>query len=197
MKRSLWFTVSLTLGAFLLVVGAAGLLYIYSGAYNVASTDDLEPFMRWVFGTTAVQSIQARAEGPLDPPLEVTEAMVQSGARRYSQMCVMCHGAPGVEPAWLARPEAMKPNPPEMSHAVQEFSDAELHWIVTNGIKHTGMPAMGPTHGEQAIREVVAFIKQLPEMTPQEYQELTGASGGAGSAADSTAAGHGGPGHTH
>ena len=85
----------------------------------------------------------------------------------------------------------MKPNPPRLSRAVQRFSDAELHWIVTHGIKHTGMPAMAPTHGEEAIREVVAFIKQLPEMSPKEYQAVT--------KTDTTQSGSasGGHGHSH
>ena len=199
MNRSPWLTALLTLGVALLVVVAGGLLYIYSGAYNVAATDDIEPLGRFVFSTTTTKSIQAHAEGPLDPPLNTTPAMVQSGAHRYNDMCVMCHGAPGVDPGWLAQPEAMKPNPPEMSHAVEEFSDAELHWVLTNGIKHSGMPAMAPTHGEEAIREVLAFIKQVPDMSPQEYQAMTG---GGGAASDSTQSsssesGHGGPGHSH
>ena len=200
MNRFPWLTALLTAGALFAVAAAAGLAYIYSGAYNVGATDDIEPLGRFVFSTTTEESIQAHAEAPLNPPLNVTGAMVQSGARRYKQMCVMCHGAPGVEPAWLGRPEAMKPNPPRLSRAVQRFSDAELHWIVTHGIKHSGMPAMAPTHDEEAIREVVAFIKQLPEMSPQEYQAMGRSGGGAGAASDSShvqGGGHGGPGHSH
>ena len=199
MNRPVWLTVLLTLGAALLVVVVGGLLYIYSGAYNVGATDDIEPLGRFVFSTTTTKSIQAHAEGPLDPPLDATPAMVQSGARSYKQMCAMCHGAPGVKPQWLARPEAMKPNPPEMHQAVEHFDDAELHWILTHGIKHSGMPAMGPTHDEKEIREVLAFIKQVPEMSPQEYQAMTQASSGGGTAADSStgAGGHGGHEHSH
>ena len=194
MNHSPWLTALLTAGALFAVGAAAGLAYIYSGAYNVAAMDDIEPLGRFVFNTTTEESIQAHAEEPLDPPLNITGAMIQSGARRYKQMCVMCHGAPGVEPAWLAQSEAMSPNPPRLSRAVQRFSDAELHWIVTHGIKHTGMPAMAPTHGDEAIREVVAFIKQLPEMSPQEYQAVTKTDT---TQSGSASGGHGGPGHSH
>jgi hypothetical protein len=80
MNRSAWTTVLLTLGAALLVVGAGGLIFIYSGAYNVAATDDLSPISRWIFPATAANSIRAHAEGPLDPPLNATTAMARSGA---------------------------------------------------------------------------------------------------------------------
>jgi hypothetical protein len=34
----------------------------------------------------------------------------------------------------------------------QEWSDGELYWIFKNGLKMTGMPAFGATHGEEELR---------------------------------------------
>jgi mono/diheme cytochrome c family protein len=52
------------------------------------------------------------------------------------------------------------------------MSPAEVYWIVKNGIRMTGMPAFGPTHDEATLWAITAFVKQLPTMTPQQYQAL-------------------------
>ena len=36
-----------------------------------------------------------------------------------------------------------------------------------------GMPGYGPTHTDEELWELVAFVKQLPEMTPERYAALT------------------------
>jgi mono/diheme cytochrome c family protein len=43
---------------------------------------------------------------------------------------------------------------------------------VKNGIKMTGMPAFGPTHDDQTIWNIVAFVNQLPNMTAERYRAL-------------------------
>ena len=164
MKRSAW---TATIATLVLLVGI-GFIYIYSGSYNIAATDPHTSLGNWLFSTVKVQSIQRHAE-----PASWTadSAMVQAGSRRFKEMCVICHGAPGVEAAWIGK--GLRPNPPKLSKAVKKYSQGELTWIVRHGIKMAGMPALDPTHSEEAIRSVVAFIQQLPEMSPQEYQMMT------------------------
>ena len=41
-----------------------------------------------------------------------------------------------------------------------------------NGIRMTGMPAWGPTHTDAQIWELVAFMKRLPELSPDAYRNL-------------------------
>lgn len=55
---------------------------------------------------------------------------------------------------------------------VAAWSDAELYWILKHGIKDTAMMALGPTHKEEDIWRVAAFVRQLPEMTPEQYQAM-------------------------
>lgn len=50
-------------------------------------------------------------------------------------------------------------------------------YIVKHGIKMTGMPAWGESHNDQELWDIIAFIRELPRMTPQQYQELTGNAG--------------------
>lgn len=50
----------------------------------------------------------------------------------------------------------------------------------------TGLPALGPTHEDQDIWELVAFIRKLPKVEPKEYKALMAAAG----IKEATAAGH-------
>ena len=58
--------------------------------------------------------------------------------------------------------------------ATQSLSDAELFYIIENGIRFTGMPAWGDDTqgGRQASWELVHFIRRLPELTPEEIKEM-------------------------
>lgn len=91
-------------------------------------------------------------------------------AMRFANTCVQCHGAPGVERGELGK--GIRPTPPNLSEAVAEWSDRELFWIFKHGIKFAGMPAFGPTHSDEELSALVAFLKELPSMSPQEYQQL-------------------------
>ena len=68
------------------------------------------------------------------------------------------------------------PPAPDLTKAdvVSRWSDAELFWIIKHGIKDTGMLAVGPTHKDEDVWAVSAFVRQLPEVTPEQYR-ATGA----------------------
>jgi mono/diheme cytochrome c family protein len=46
-------------------------------------------------------------------------------------------------------------------------------WIIKHGIKMSAMPAWGKTLDDTAIWELVAFVRKMPEMTPETYAELS------------------------
>jgi hypothetical protein len=50
--------------------------------------------------------------------------------------------------------------------------DGALFWIVKHGLRMTPMPAFGPTHTDEEIWKIVAFIRHLPELSPQERDLL-------------------------
>jgi hypothetical protein len=39
-------------------------------------------------------------------------------------------------------------------------------------MKVTGMPAWGVTHDDELLWDVVAFVRKLPELTPEQYEGL-------------------------
>jgi len=56
----------------------------------------------------------------------------------------------------------------------QGLSDGELFYIVTNGIRLTGMPAWGAGSPEddQATWRLVHFIRGLRTLTPEQLEEM-------------------------
>ena len=71
---------------------------------------------------------------------------------------------------------ALQPAPPDLTKTAATLDDAELYWIMKNGIKMTGMPAFGPTHNQEELWAMVAFTRRLPEMSQSEYKKITEAS---------------------
>jgi len=44
--------------------------------------------------------------------------------------------------------------------------------VVKHGLKMTGMPAWGITHDDELLWDIVAFLRKLPELTPEQYKAL-------------------------
>ena len=65
----------------------------------------------------------------------------------------------------------MRPNPPSLSEHAAHWNAAQIFWIVKHGIKMSGMPALGSTHKDEELWNVVAFVGQLPAMTPEAPDE--------------------------
>jgi len=70
--------------------------------------------------------------------------------------------------------EGMFPKPPQLFKGMGVTDDDawESYWKVAGGIRMTGMPAFGPTHSQEKIWGLVAFVRQLPKLSPQQYSAL-------------------------
>lgn len=156
-------------------VGAA-VLVVWGGVFNVAATDPHDPVTLWFLSMVRDRSIAVRAEEASRPPALADSRLVAAGFRSYHTMCVTCHGAPGRDSSPVNR--GLNPTPPKLSlERVQRRSDAQLFWIVQHGIRMTGMPGFGPTHSDDKLWAIVAFLRHLPKLSPQEYTAMVKASG--------------------
>jgi len=152
-----------------LIAVIAGVVVMYSGVVNVAATNPHNPITAMILGTTMDNSVRAHARGITAPPLE-DEKMIMAGFRHYREMCVGCHLAPGIKSSEIRK--GLMPEPPKLQEAVDEWQPAELFWVIKNGVKMTGMPAWGPTHSDEKIWAMVAFLEKLPHMTAEQYKEM-------------------------
>lgn len=151
----------------LFVVGF--LVVIYAGIYNVAATNPDSAVMDWALGTISDNSVEHHAAG-ISVSATYKSPDLAEGYEHYNEMCVFCHGAPGVERSEAG--EGLNPSPPDLMESVKDMTPSEVFWIVKHGVKMTGMPAFGPTHDDEKLWNVAAFVKRLPEMTPEQYQEM-------------------------
>lgn len=156
------------------------LLVILTGGYNVAATERHTALGAWALNTNFVNSVQGHADDIAAP--ELTRAMVDAGAPEYKLMCVHCHGGVGESRAEWA--EGMRPKPPALAHAAQQWSASEVFWLIKHGAKMTGMPAFGPTHDEETLWNIVAFVKAMPEMREAQYTAYSSEHGGGAEASE-------------
>ena len=145
---------------------------VWAGLFNIAATQH-SATLEHVLAFAAARSI-ARHAAVRTNPIPAEPQVLAAGLQQYAEMCLMCHGAPGVEPHAFAR--NLSPKPPAMtSTAVQSSTDGELFWVISHGIMATGMPAFGPAHSEEDIWQLVTFIRHMPHLSPAEQQRLLAA----------------------
>lgn len=73
------------------------------------------------------------------------------------------------------------PIPPPLVTAANNWTDPQLYWIVSHGLKDSGMPAFGVRLSENDRWAVVGFLRILVFLSLREYKQLTAESGsGAG-----------------
>jgi hypothetical protein len=158
----------------LVAVGIIFLVYIYSGAYNIAASVPHSAVTEEFLELTVDRSIEHQAQsvsvpgnfGSIDP---------KGGFSHYDGMCIDCHGAPGVDRSEFG--QGLYPGGPLLYKKSEDADEdaltpSELFWVVKHGIKMTGMPAFGKTHDDEKIWEIVAFLDTLPALSNQDYINL-------------------------
>jgi mono/diheme cytochrome c family protein len=150
-------------------VAAAALLIMYTGSYNVAASVPDNPVIRWFLSNTMIHSVTNRAKS-VKASEQLTEQQARAGFSIYKNTCVYCHGAPGKDPADIAK--GLNPDAPDLADTVGDMTSGELFWIVKNGIKMSAMASYAKVHNDDEIWSLVAFVQRLPKMTPEEYARL-------------------------
>ncbi len=163
-----WLIAGSASGALLVVIGAASFV-VYAGIYNIAADIPHTQPVFWLLETVRDRSIAVRAADVLVPGDLTDPKRIASGAGQYAEMCASCHLAPGMKRTEISR--GLYPRAPELKRGSRS-TPAEDFWVVKHGIKATGMPAWGVTHDDEILWDVVAFLRKLPELTPEQYQAL-------------------------
>jgi len=154
--------------ALLVLIGAAA-VGIYAGLYNIAADVPHTQPVYWLLETMRDRSIAARAREVVVPADLNDPTRISKGAGQYADMCSGCHLAPGMKRTEIS--QGLYPRAPELRRKTT-LTPAEQFWVVKHGIKMTGMPAWGVTHDDDLLWDVVAFVRKLPELTPEQYEAL-------------------------
>ncbi|HSO20956.1 MAG TPA: cytochrome c, partial [Desulfosarcina sp.] len=158
----------LTIIGIVAAMGLGGMLFTWSGLYDIAATEPHWDATVSLINTLRDRSIAVHSRGIQAPNLDDPQYR-RAAVGHYHGMCRLCHGAPGAHTNEFA--EGLYPSPPDLtSGAVRNIrSAAEMYWIVKHGIKMTGMPAFGPTHDEKELWGLVALARALPGMSAEAY----------------------------
>lgn len=146
--------------AVLAALGLAGAAAVVGlGLYNVSAQVGHMPGVSWILHTTFRNSVALRAPPEAETPPLGDPDLIALGAGHYATACAPCHAGPDTDQSATMR--AMAPMPPTIIDAIEHWKPNELHWIVENGVKMSGMPAWpAPDRGDE-IWSVVAYLVAL------------------------------------
>lgn len=136
----------------------------------------------------------------LKDPYPVTDASLAAARAHWVDHCASCHGLDGSGNSELGR--NLYPPAPDMRDSLtQDLSNGELYYIITNGIRFTGMPAWGGEHSPEETWQLVSFIRRLPRLSLEELklmeQSVAGETGSTESHPHTHTHGPGAKPHTH
>jgi mono/diheme cytochrome c family protein len=151
----------------LAAIAAFAGIFIYAGVYNIGADAPHSRLVYNVLQELRERAVSSYAHG-IKPPADLNDPKrIAAGAGLYNEMCTGCHLGPGIEKSEMS--QGLYPAAPELARG-DDLSPAEQFWVIKHGVKLTAMPAWGKTHDDQLIWDMVAFIRQLPKISAQQYQ---------------------------
>ena len=151
--------------AIVIAFGLYGTILIRRGFSATEQPSSLEKVVARTVRNLAIPS-KARNESN---PWKATPETLQQARDHFADRCAICHGKDGSGQSDIG--PNLYPKPPDLRlPATQKLTDGEIHYIIKNGIRLTGMPAWGNPHEEQEENswKLVLFIRSISQMTPQE-----------------------------
>src|SRR5258708_13566525 len=149
-----------------ILLGAIYLAWLVNRGFSAA--DQPSALESVIARTVRNFSIPRRAKLEKNP-LVGTPGNVEKARNYYDERCVSSHGkTDGSQPAIG---QNLYPKAPNLAlTGTEQLSDAEIHYIIRNGFRMTGMPAWRNPHVEQDDQSwlLVLYIRSLAQLTPEE-----------------------------
>jgi mono/diheme cytochrome c family protein len=157
-------------GVAVALLSAVGLgLFLASGRYDIAAMHPHTQPVRTMLKFLQRRAIAFHARGIAVPALDDPD-LVQPGLTLYREHCVICHGAPGEGRQRIGI--GLNPNPPPLEQAIERLSGAEIYWTTAFGLKMAGMPSFLLGRTPEEIWAIVAFVRQMNRLSPDEYRRI-------------------------
>lgn len=164
-----WKAVSLILIALAVAAAGYGLILVRRGFSSLATPSAVEVFAATTARRLAVPSAYRELRNPLVPSTQ----NIRAGMEHFSDHCATCHANDGGGQTLFGK--GLYPKPPDLRAAgTQNKSDGELYYTIANGVRLSGMPAFGEAHTAPQAWRLVLFIRHLPQITPEELNEMKG-----------------------
>jgi predicted CXXCH cytochrome family protein len=163
--------------AFLILLALAGIVYFAVVVRRGFSAADQPSYAERVVAR-AVRDVSipshARSEqNPLSPAPDV----LAEAREQFANRCAYCHGNNGTLSSNIG--QNLYPKAPDLSMpATQNLTDGEIHYVIKNGVRLTGMPAWSNPHIAQDDTDawkLVLFIRNIAPANPQEKSQQAAA----------------------
>jgi len=103
----------------------------------------------------------------LKNPHPLTDEGLVEAREHWVTHCSTCHALDGSGNTTIGR--NLYPKAPDMRDLdTQKLTDGEMFYIISNGVRFTGMPAWGGEDSPQSIWQLVGYIRRLPALSPEE-----------------------------
>ena len=111
-----------------------------------------------------------------NPRSDITKEDKAEAREHWTEHCSMCHGFDGRGDTVIGR--GLYPQAPNMVEGqTQQRTDGELFYIISKGVRLTGMPSWEQEDSPDSMWDLVSFIRHLPQLTPEELKEMKELSG--------------------
>ena len=165
----IWKVVSLILFALAVAAAGYGSILVRRGFSALATPSAIEELAATTARKLAVPSSYRELHDPLEPSME----NIRGGMEHFAYHCSPCHSNDGSGHTVYGK--GLYPKPPDLRAAgTQNKSDGELYYTIEDGVRLSGMPAFHGTHTVPQTWRLVLFIRHLPQITPEELDEMKG-----------------------
>jgi mono/diheme cytochrome c family protein len=165
-----WFVLGIAITLVFLAGGAY--LFVKAGGISMETTAAPLPLEKAVAGMALNASMGHAADRK--NPLPFNDDTMLAAARIFKQNCAVCHGIPGQPPTLISK--GMFPPPPQLfekQDMVTGDPEGETFWVVTHGIRLSGMPGFGSTLSDTERWQVTTLVAHADKVSPAVQAELS------------------------
>jgi predicted CXXCH cytochrome family protein len=158
--------------ALAITVGAYTAILIRRGFSTTEEPSSLEKIVARTVRNLAIPRKASNEKNPV----AASPAALQEAREDFTARCAICHGNDASGQSKIGR--NLYPRVPDLRQPrTQNLTDGEIHYIIKNGVRLTGMPAWSNPHDTQDDEgwKLVLFIRYLraPSIGEQSQQQKT------------------------
>lgn len=125
---------------------------------------DEPPHWEKRFLQAAVARSIARQAPVLKNPYPVTDANLLAGLKEFHDDCDGCHGTGVKKSIWGT--SDFYPRVPQFGFDPPRLRDWQIHWVLKNGIRYSGMGGNDPGISEEHAWQLAMFLSRLDSLPP-------------------------------